>query len=99
MLNREVHSGIGRGIVEANATVHISEAKLVHDPRAVLAKVQEDVEIVIELDHRPVAELKGLRNRGVRAAACGSVLRSQRHMRRNLDTLLFPMMTLGSGSV
>jgi len=40
------------------ATVHMSEAEVARDLHAVLAKVQERVEIVIEQDHRPVAVLK-----------------------------------------
>lgn len=42
----------------AMATVHMSEAELAHDLHAVLAKVRQGVEIVIEQDHRPVAVLK-----------------------------------------
>ncbi|MDZ4798576.1 MAG: hypothetical protein SGI92_10475 [Bryobacteraceae bacterium] len=40
------------------ATVHMSEAEVARDLRAVLARVQQGVEIVIEQDHRPVAVLK-----------------------------------------
>jgi antitoxin (DNA-binding transcriptional repressor) of toxin-antitoxin stability system len=40
------------------ATVHMSEAELARDLHAVLAKVQQGVEIVIEQDHQPVAVLK-----------------------------------------
>jgi len=40
------------------ATVHMSEAELARDLHAVLAKVQQGVEIVIEQDHRPIAVLK-----------------------------------------
>ena len=40
------------------ATVHMSEAEVALDLHAVLAKVQQGVEIVIEQDHRPVAVLK-----------------------------------------
>ncbi|MEP6716857.1 MAG: hypothetical protein ABJC09_14900 [Terriglobia bacterium] len=39
-------------------TVHMSEAEVARDLHAVLAKVQQGVEIVIEQDHRPVAVLK-----------------------------------------
>jgi len=44
--------------MEAMATVHMSEAEVARDLHAVLAKVQQGVEIVIEQDHRPVAVLK-----------------------------------------
>ena len=35
-------------------TVHMSEGEVARDLHAVLAKVQQGVEIVIEQDHRPV---------------------------------------------
>jgi len=44
--------------MEAMATVHMSEAEVARDLHAVLAKVQQGVEIVIEQDHRPVAVIK-----------------------------------------
>ena len=37
------------------ATIHMSEAEVARDLHAVLAKVQQGVEVVIEQDHRPVA--------------------------------------------
>lgn len=40
------------------ATVHMSEAEVARNLRAVLAKVRQGVEIVIEQDHRPVAVLR-----------------------------------------
>ena len=40
------------------ATVHMSEAEVARDLHAVLDKVRQGVEIVIEQDHRPVAVLK-----------------------------------------
>ncbi len=42
-------------MIEAMATVHITEAELARDTHAVLAKVREGAEIVVEQDHRPVA--------------------------------------------
>lgn len=44
--------------MEAMAIVHMSEAEVALDLHAVLAKVQQGVEIVIEQDHRPVGVLK-----------------------------------------
>lgn len=44
--------------METMATVHMSEADVARDLHAVLAKVQQGVEVVIEQDHRPVAVLK-----------------------------------------
>ena len=40
------------------ATVHITEAELARDIHAVLEKVQEGFEVIIEQDHRPVAVIK-----------------------------------------
>jgi antitoxin (DNA-binding transcriptional repressor) of toxin-antitoxin stability system len=40
------------------ATVHMSEAEVARDLHAVLAKVQQGIEVVVEQDHRPVAVLK-----------------------------------------
>ena len=39
-------------------TVHVTEAELARDVRAVLEKVRQGVEVVIEQDSRPVAVLK-----------------------------------------
>lgn len=39
-------------------TVHITEAELARDTHAVLAKVREGVEVIVEQDHRPVAVIK-----------------------------------------
>ena len=48
----------------AMATVHMSEAEVACDLHAVLAKVQQGVEIVIEQDHRPVAVLRAQNRSG-----------------------------------
>jgi antitoxin (DNA-binding transcriptional repressor) of toxin-antitoxin stability system len=40
------------------ATVHMTEAEVVKDIAAVLAKVRQGVEIVVEQDHRAVAFIK-----------------------------------------
>ena len=47
-----------RDTIESMATVHMSEAEVARDLHAVLAKVQQGVEVVIEQDHRAVAVLK-----------------------------------------
>ncbi len=39
-------------------TVHVTDAELARDVRAVLAKVRQGVEVVIEQDSRPIAVLK-----------------------------------------
>ena len=46
------------------ATVHMSEAEVASDLHAVLAKVQQGVEVVIEQDHRPVAVLRAQHRSG-----------------------------------
>jgi antitoxin (DNA-binding transcriptional repressor) of toxin-antitoxin stability system len=45
-------------MIEEMATVRITEAELARDIRAVLAKVQEGVEVIVEQDHRPVAVIR-----------------------------------------
>lgn len=39
-------------------TLRITEAELARDVHAVLAKVQEGVEVIVEQDHRPVAAIR-----------------------------------------
>jgi antitoxin (DNA-binding transcriptional repressor) of toxin-antitoxin stability system len=46
------------------ATLHMSEAEVARDLHAVLAKVQQGIEIVIEQDHRPVAVLRAQHRSG-----------------------------------
>ena len=45
-------------MIDGGMTVHITEAELARDIHAVLAKVQEGVEVIVEQDHRPVAVIK-----------------------------------------
>lgn len=45
-------------MMERMATVHMSEGEVSRDLHAVLAKMRQGVEVVIEQDHRPVAVLK-----------------------------------------
>jgi antitoxin (DNA-binding transcriptional repressor) of toxin-antitoxin stability system len=51
-------------------TLHISEAELARDPYAVLAKVEEGVEVIVERDHRPVATIKTPKRSGRSISAC-----------------------------
>lgn len=44
--------------MESMESMRITEADLARDLHAVLAKVQQGVEVVIEQDHRPVAILR-----------------------------------------
>ena len=45
-------------MIENMAQVHMTEAEVARDLHAVLEKVRQGVEVVIEQDHRPVAVLK-----------------------------------------
>ena len=42
-------------MIELMATIHITEAELARDIHAVLARVHEGIEVIVEQDHRPVA--------------------------------------------
>ena len=46
------------------ATFRITEAQLARDLHAVLAKVREGVEVIVEQDHRAVAVIKTPRGPG-----------------------------------
>ena len=52
------------------ATVHMSEAEVARDLHAVLAKVQQGVEIVIEQDHRPIAVIRPALGKGRLLSEC-----------------------------
>ena len=45
-------------MIEDMATVHMAESDVARDLHAVLAKVQQGIEIVVEQDHRPVAVIR-----------------------------------------
>jgi antitoxin (DNA-binding transcriptional repressor) of toxin-antitoxin stability system len=51
-------------------TLHISEAELARDLSAVLAKVEEGMEVVVERDHRPVATIRPPKRTGRPISAC-----------------------------
>ena len=55
------------------ATLHISEVELARDIHAVLAKVQEGVEIVVEQDHRPIAVIRSPVTKGRLLSECIAV--------------------------
>jgi antitoxin (DNA-binding transcriptional repressor) of toxin-antitoxin stability system len=57
-------------MIEVMATVRITEAELARDIHAVLAKVQEGVEVIVEQDHRPVAVIKTPRGPGCKISEC-----------------------------
>jgi hypothetical protein len=52
------------------ATVRITEAELTRDVHAVLTKVQEGVEVIVEHDHRPVAVIKTPQGPGRKISEC-----------------------------
>lgn len=45
-------------MIEDMATVHMTESDVARDLHAVLAKVQQGIEVVVEQDHRPVAVIR-----------------------------------------
>ena len=51
-------------------TLHISDADLARDPYAVLAKVEEGVEVIVERNHRPVATIKRPQRSGRPISEC-----------------------------
>ena len=57
-------------IIVNMGTLHISEAEFARDPYAVLAKVEEGVEVVVERNHRPVATIKTPGRSGRPISAC-----------------------------
>lgn len=57
-------------MIEVMGTVRITEAELARDIHAVLAQVQNGVEVIVELDHRPVAVIKTPKGPGRRISEC-----------------------------
>lgn len=57
-------------MIETMATLRITEAELARDVHAVLAKVQEGVEVIVEQDHRPVATIKTPKRSGRLISEC-----------------------------
>jgi antitoxin (DNA-binding transcriptional repressor) of toxin-antitoxin stability system len=55
---------------QAMGTLHITEAELARDPQAVLAKVEEGIEVIIERNHRPVATIRSPQRSGRPISAC-----------------------------
>src|SRR5579862_1911480 len=53
-----------------DVTVRITEAELARDTHAVLAKVQEGVEVIVEQDRRPVAVIKTPLSPGRKISEC-----------------------------
>jgi len=51
-------------------TLHISDVDLARDPYAVLAKVEEVVEVIVERDHRTAATIKPPKRSGRLISEC-----------------------------
>jgi antitoxin (DNA-binding transcriptional repressor) of toxin-antitoxin stability system len=52
------------------ATVRITDAELVRDIHAVLARVRQGVEVIVEQDHRPVAVIRTPQGPGRKISEC-----------------------------
>ena len=57
-------------MIEDMATVRITEAELARDIHAVLAQVQEGVEVIVEQDDHPVAVIKTPQGPGRKISEC-----------------------------
>ena len=57
-------------MIEAMATLRMTEAELARDIHAVLAKVQNGTEIVVEQDHHPVAVIRSPLPKGRLLSEC-----------------------------
>jgi antitoxin (DNA-binding transcriptional repressor) of toxin-antitoxin stability system len=57
-------------MIEDRMTVHITEAELVRDIHAVLARVRHGDEVIVEQNHRPVAVIKTPRGQGRKLSEC-----------------------------
>ena len=64
-------------MIEDMAQVHMTEAEAARDLHAVLERVRQGVEIVIEQDHRPVAVIKTPEFRGRDIDECIALLKAQ----------------------
>ena len=51
-------------------TIYISDEELARDPYAVLAKVEEGVEVIVERNHRPVATIRASKRSGRPISEC-----------------------------
>ena len=57
-------------MIEGMAPLHITEAELARDLHAVLEKVRQGPEVVVEQDHRPVAVIRPLHRSGRPISEC-----------------------------
>ena len=78
------------------ATLHMTEAELAHDLHAVLIRVQQGVEVVIEHDLQPVAVLSQVAPRGRLLSEC-IALADSRGSRAVLDSGFMDDVAKGIG--
>lgn len=64
-------------MIEDMATVRITEADLARDLHAVLARVLQGVEVIVEQDHRPVAVIRMPQGPGRMISEC--IARAKAH--------------------
>jgi antitoxin (DNA-binding transcriptional repressor) of toxin-antitoxin stability system len=57
-------------MIEEMATVHMTESEVARDLHAVLAKVQQGVEVIVEQDHRAVAVIRSPLPKGRLLSEC-----------------------------
>ena len=68
-------------MIELSMTLHISEAELVRDGRAVLEKIERGNEVIIEReDHRPLAVMKQPRQAGRKISECIALAKAREEM-------------------
>lgn len=72
------------------AVLHITEAELARDVHAVLEKVRQGTEVVIEEEHRPVAVLRRAAERPGRTLSEAVALAKQREEERGFAITLDP---------
>ena len=63
-------------MIEVRMTVRITEAELARDVHAVLAKVRDGVEIIVEQDHQAVAMITTPRRPGRKISECIALARA-----------------------
>jgi antitoxin (DNA-binding transcriptional repressor) of toxin-antitoxin stability system len=74
-------------MIEDMAQVHMTEAELARDLHAVLEKVQNGAEVVIEQDHRPVAVIKTPQGPGRTLSECIAIAKRREQERGYAVTL------------
>lgn len=68
-------------MIELSMTLHITEAELVRDVRAVLEKIERGDEVIIEReDHRPLAVMKQPRQAGRKISECIALAKAHEEM-------------------